>query len=102
MQVQCGTLAAACAGDSTKFDMHRARANRYLSDYHRQQDHMYVAATFGLALQTMYSFPLRLTTLQESQSFLMAERTRMALQALCNSDVHPSYFAADDPSRGRC
>lgn len=57
---------------------------------------------FGLALQTMYSFPLRLTTLQESQSFLMAERTRMALQALCNSDVHPSYFAADDPSRGRC
>lgn len=44
--------------------------------------------TFGLALQTMYSFPLRLTTLQESHSFLMAERTRIALWVLLDSVVH--------------
>lgn len=41
--------------------------------------------TFGLALQTIYNFPLRLTTLQESHSFLMAERTRIALWVLLRS-----------------
>lgn len=44
--------------------------------------------TFGLALHTMYSFPLLLTTLQESHSLLIAERTRIALWVLLDSVVH--------------
>lgn len=52
--------------------------------------------TFGLALHTMYSFPLRLTTLQESHSFLMAERTRIALWVLLDSVVHQRKIETSD------